>query len=569
MDNSLLILIFWYLLIPSSIIGFGLILQKIFYRETLVYNFGYAGIFGICFLIIYSYLTNFFFAHSKIHNIFFLIVGLLLFIYFIFKSKNKNFNNQIILLFINLLILFIGLIIFKNHDDFIYYHFPYTYLLTQNELIIGLGNLGHGFRTQSSLFYLNSLFFLPLAEYFLFNLGAILVLCFSNLILLQKIFINTDLKKINQNYSFYKYLSLFIFIFINIFFYRIAEHGTDRSAQILVFILFIEMIYFLNINKINTKNFIHLFLILGLIISFKAFYILYLILLIPIFIHLFKIEKKLKKIINFLINQKFLIFFTLLILLVLLINLLNTGCFVYPVYFTCFENLSWAIPMEEVKKMNNWYELWSKAGAGPNFRIENSENYIQFFNWVENWSKIYFFNKISDLILGLTLMCLILFIFFNKNSSKKNNFKKINNLKYIYLVILILLFEWFYNHPALRYGGYSLIVLLIAIPISNHLYSRQIQLKKFLKRAKIIVLITFIVFFGRNFDRINDEYNKYSFNPFKNSFYDTNENNFRIENKIDKILKKNMICKNEMNVDECLEKINKSSKKFNFIIIEN
>ena len=80
----------------------------------------------------------------------------------------------------------------------------------------------------------------------------------------------------------------------------------------------------------------------------------------------------------------------------------------------------------------------------------------------------------------------------------------------------------------MRYGGYSLIVLLIAIPISNNLYSRQIKFKKFLKRAKIIVLITFIVFFGRNFDRINDEYNKYSFNPFKNSFYDTNENNFRI-----------------------------------------
>tara|TARA_Y100000992_G_C21269667_1_gene495938 strand:- start:86 stop:1795 length:1710 start_codon:yes stop_codon:yes gene_type:complete len=569
MDNSLLILIFWYLLIPTSIIGFGLILQKIFYSETLVYNFGYAGIFGICFLIIYSYLTNFFFAHSKVHNVFFLIAGLLLFIYFTFNSKNKNFNNQIILLFSNLLILFIGLIIFKNHDDFIYYHFPYTYLLTQNELIIGLGNLGHGFRTQSSLFYLNSLFYLPQAEYFLFNLGAILILCFSNLILLQNIFGSIDLKKKKQDYNFYKYLSLFIFVFINIFFYRIAEHGTDRSAQILVFILFIEMIYFLNIYKINTKNFIHLFLILSLIISFKAFYLLYLILLFPIFFHLFQTEKKLKKIKNTLINQKFLIFFTLLVSLVIFKNFLNTGCFVYPVYFTCFENLSWSIPIDEVKKMNNWYELWSKAGAGPNFRIDNPENYIQFFNWVENWGKIYFFNKVSDLFLGLFLMCLILFIFFYKSSLKKNRFKKIINLKYIYLVILLLFFEWFYNHPALRYGGYSLIVLLIAIPVSNYLYSKQIQLNVFLKRAKIIVLITFIVFFGRNFDRINNEYNKYSFNPFKNSFYDTSEKNFRVEKKINKILERNMACKNEIDKNKCLEKINKSSKKFNFIVIEN
>ena len=55
-------------------------------------------------------------------------------------------------------------------------------------------------------------------------------------------------------------------------------------------------------------------------------------------------------------------------------NLLNTGCFIYPVHFTCLENLSWSIPVEEVKKMNNWYELWSKAGAGPNFRIEKKRN---------------------------------------------------------------------------------------------------------------------------------------------------------------------------------------------------
>ena len=32
-------------------------------------------------------------------------------------------------------------------------------------------------------------------------------------------------------------------LFINIFFYRIAEHGTDRSAQILIFLLFAEILF--------------------------------------------------------------------------------------------------------------------------------------------------------------------------------------------------------------------------------------------------------------------------------------------------------------------------------------
>ena len=47
----------------------------------------------------------------------------------------------------------------KNHDDFGYYHFPYSYLLTQIEHPIGLGLLNNGFRIFFN-FLLNSLFYL-------------------------------------------------------------------------------------------------------------------------------------------------------------------------------------------------------------------------------------------------------------------------------------------------------------------------------------------------------------------------------------------------------------------------
>ena len=66
------------------------------------------------------------------------------------------------------------------------------------------------------------------------------------------------------------------------------------------------------------------------------------------------------------------------------------------VQFTCFDNFQWSIGSSETFRMNNWYEQWSKAGAGPNFRVENSEEYIWNFNWVPNWIDIYFFNKVSD-----------------------------------------------------------------------------------------------------------------------------------------------------------------------------
>ena len=59
----------------------------------------------------------------------------------------------------------IFILVAKNHDDFPYYHFPYTYYLTQDNLHIGIGQFGHGFRTPSSIFYLNSLFYLPLIKF--------------------------------------------------------------------------------------------------------------------------------------------------------------------------------------------------------------------------------------------------------------------------------------------------------------------------------------------------------------------------------------------------------------------
>ena len=78
-------------------------------------------------------------------------------------------------------------------------------------------------------------------------MGAILILGFSNLILIFKL--KNDFK--SKRYDFIFFLTLLSFLFINIFFYRIAEHGTDRSAQILILILFIEVLNFyrMSINK--------------------------------------------------------------------------------------------------------------------------------------------------------------------------------------------------------------------------------------------------------------------------------------------------------------------------------
>ena len=129
---------------------------------------------------------------------------------------------------------------------------------------------------------------------------------FSNQILILKILKYFKSKKID----FIFFLSLSFLIFINIFFYRLQEHGTDRSAQILILILFSQLLVFLNFGK-NAKNELYqMIVILGLIISLKAFYILYLMVPLVVLWILYK-ENKLYFFKDLLKNKIFYFFFNI------------------------------------------------------------------------------------------------------------------------------------------------------------------------------------------------------------------------------------------------------------------
>ena len=110
-------------------------------------------------------------------------------------------------------------------------------------------------------------------------------------------------------------------------------------------------------------------------------------------------------------SQTFLIS-SILIVLVTFSYLFNTGCLIYPVSFTCFEALDWSINKSEVIASNNWFELWSKAGATPNYIIENREIYTQDFNWLGIWINEYFFTKVSDFVIGIFVLCLVVYFLF-------------------------------------------------------------------------------------------------------------------------------------------------------------
>ena len=523
-------------MILLSIVGYGLLFNGFNFKNQKKIHIGFSGLCGIFFLIIYAYFSNLFIPHSKFHNTVILSLGLISFFFFLFKNlENKNFQNELIILIIIFILLFISILLKKNHDDFPYYHFSYTYNLTQESANFGIGKFNHGFRTPSSIFYINSLFFLPLADYYLFNFIQLYILGFANIILLKKIFFNELIyQKPKEEIDIVNYFSLIALIFINIFFYRISEHGTDRSAQILIIILFILLIDFFQKKIINKSDINYFYILFGLIISFKAFYFLYVIFLLPLFLFVLN-KRNLINTIKFLFVNKYFFYFIIITLFVILSYFMNTGCLLYPLSFTCFDALDWSISKNQVYQMNNWYELWSKSGANPNFRIQNPEIYIKGFNWVENWFKFYFFNKVSDFIFGILFMVLVIYIFFIKFKNKIITKKLDRYTKISYILLIIIFFEWFYNHPALRYGGYCVIALLIFIPFSSYLNKLRINFQEFNKIAIILVLISAIVFEYRNINRLKNEMKNYNYRPILDVFYEIDDSYFNLQ----KIIKNN------------------------------
>ena len=550
--------IFFYILIISCSMGYGLAINSISKKFKITDNLGYVGLIGVLFLIIYAYLSSIFIHHGQFHNSIILIIGLIFFVkFYFFNSKKKK--EQWTYFFIIFLILLMGAFFLKTHDDFPYYHFSYSHYLTENSLIFGMGHFNLGYRTPSSIFYLNSLFYLPFVKYFMFHMPAILIMGFSNLVLLIKLKKNIA----NNQINFITYFTLLVLIFINIFFYRISEHGTDKSAMILIFLLFIEIMLLSNF-KINISNQISkIYILIGLIISLKAFYILYGIFFLVILNHLlrnFNIIETSKK---FFFNP-FFIFAFVIFSLVIFNNFITSGCLIYPVQLTCLQPI-WAISLEEVSVLNDWYEQWSKAGAGPNFRVENPSEYIQYFNWVNNWIDMYFFNKVSDFLWGLTLLSLIMYYTFK---SKKIIKIKKRKVLLILTIIFILLFEWFYNHPALRYGGYCLIASIFFIAISLLMEKFSISKEKLIKRTKYLIAITILVFISRNINRINYEVKTYGYQPFKVTYYDIKpvffDNAKRIKILIDQYEECNV---NKKNCDSKSD--NKMKKLFGKYVIYN
>ena len=126
---------------------------------------------------------------------------------------------------------------------------------------------------------------------------------------------------------------------------------------------------------------------------------------------------------------------------------------------------------------------------------------------------VYFFNKVSDFLYGIIFLIVILFvIFYSKNNKVEISYK---GIILIYLMLVLLFIEWFYNHPALRYGGYPLIALLLFLPIAQYLSKKDYLNFQINIRAYFLIFLTLSVFVSRNINRLHNEGEKYNYKPVK------------------------------------------------------
>ena len=537
-----------YSILTISILGYGFLFSKVFSKYNNFQNnsisIGYIGIFGIFFSIIISYLTNLIFPHNNIHNLIYIFIGLIFF--FVFnKKKFKKLKTKYFLFSYSLS--FFAIFYFKSHDDFSYYHLSLINNIVENKIEFGISHFDIAFNHVSSLFYFHSLFKTIFTGDYFYQIGQLSIVIFVNTILLENIF-NKNLNKY-LNITFF--LNLILLIFINIFFYRLAEHGTDRSAQILFFLAFILIINLFEKNKLKKDNFELIIIIFSLIISIKSFYIVYSILFFIAYFKFFKFNEILK------IFKVFPVSYlgVLILCLIIFSNIAASGCLLYPISSTCIESFFWGYGKEQVVGAMQWYEIWSKAGASPNYRVENFNEYLQNFNWVSNWLDNYFFNKFSDYLLGVIFALIILLSFF---WPKKLNFNKFKKYILVYLILIILLIEWFINHPALRYGGFVLVFLIIAFPFTILLSNQKFKFTKKLISIKLIILIIFITFSARNINRIMNEYKVYDYNFLKKPNYLINSNFFTMQNTKKKFFKNTSKCfkNNSLGKVKCKEIFN-------------
>jgi hypothetical protein len=471
---------------------------------------------GFIFIVFIGLLINFFSLLIKNISTIFLIFSIFTFIYFFLKSKKKN---DILWVLIYLTITTFIIITFANinRPDAGLYHLPYVKILNEHKLILGLTNLHYRFGHTSIFQYISALhvnFFLK-EEFLNIPLAILPGLYF---LYLFKNF-SDELKRKNEK----NIIILFLITAFSLYsFNRFSGLGNDGPANIFFFILITQFIIIKDIYNIDADKFHRIVIISIFLLMLKPFMIFGLI--IPMILLLTNKNK------SKLIKNKKNIFCIVLISLWLLKNIFVSGCIIFPLKQTCFENLTYS-NTKIVSSTSKEAEGWAKGY--PDSKIKNGfDQYNSNFNWVSTWFKNHF-NKIAEKILPLLILILIFisFSFIGKNYYKNFRIRNIfsdKKLSYLIYFLTFYLILWFLKFPVYRFGlsflSSFIIVLYVFIFITNN--------KKFYnKKILTIILVSgFLIICTKNINRIVNKLDNNYYNAPWPAMYSMNENENKIKN---------------------------------------
>ncbi len=484
-------MIFFFLKVLITVLFYiilgKLTVYKIFkYKKSNLIDISIVGIISASLLPL---ILNFFFPLSLILNtIFFLAV----FSVFLFSKFNFEKFDYFFISVVSILSFIIILFDNEYRPDAGLYHLPYTQILNEQNIIIGLTNLHTRFGHISIIQYLSA-----------FNLNIFtgkegLIIPISVIFSFIYLYFLYDIHKLlkkREDISIGKIFSIFILIYITYKINRYSEYGNDAPAHLLFFYLISKFLYY---KKNSLKNIHNIYLYTVYLFLNKVFFIFTFI--IPLYL---LIQKK-KVFSNLIFSVPTLLFF-----LWIFKNIFISGCLIFPMKITCFESFKWT-NLRLVETANIEADAWAKAWPQNLDTALSMEEFTKNFRWVESWLSVHF--KYIIKILLPYIIFLILILTYLINIQKKSLKYFIKSDKYLLLILLSMIgsISFFLKFPVYRYG-YSYLILLF---FTSLIWSfKFINKAKFLKICKILLPLSLVIILSKQFIRYQINYNERNFIP--------------------------------------------------------
>ena len=495
----------------------GYVFRKLVINYNHSLKFEEDGLYGFVLVGFVSLLLNFLIPLNIFNNsLFFILIGLIgLYFGFFNQEKKLIFKKS----FVISLIAFV-LIIYSsvNRPDAWLYHLPFSSILNEHKIILGVANIHERFAHISIFQYISSFF-----QNYIFLLNGILI----PISLVASFFFVYVLQEFNENFfskkkTIYSFLCFLILIISLYAFNRYSEYGNDAQSHLYYFFFTIILFKYLLIKK-SADVLKELFILSVFIFLMKPTFIF--VVFIPLFLF-FNFTKKEKVIKSF-----SLFFICIFFILWIGKNFLNTGCLIYPLNLTCYDKVPWKVTNLDQNIIIN--EAWSKGWPDQNKKkfLKKTE-YIKNLNWVETWSKNHLLFVMEKILLVLIFLIINFLFFYFTKSLKKNIYEK--NLLFLLFFSFCFLFLWFFKFPVYRLGISQIYLFLILISyfvfIKNLNPTRLFSLYKYIKSIIFFVVIVVLL---KNSIRIFDNDNN---KLMPNIYYGMNN-----ENRIQKINNKKNI----------------------------